>query len=417
MQRRALWLIVGMVGSALGVLTCGSGLLLVVAAPAVGGALTVAETLPPAGIMALGLVLGVPLALHGWAGWRERPSRPFKPSHVWWLWLLLVALIGIGAVISSQSVAPALLLPPIHVVAMALLPLIVLALVGRALRGMGGSWREVVASVGGGGFLGMGVSLVGEGLVILAAIIFLAAIVAMMPGGAGRIVALARDLQDLARQADITSLLELVLSPVVVVSALAYFSIAVPLIEETCKTLAAGVVGCWVRPHLARIFLWGVAGGAGFALVENLLSGVLGGAEVWPFGVVTRFGATVMHCFTGGLVGWGWGQLWSARRPVRLLGTYAAAVIIHGLWNAAAVGAGLLGATTLVFEADDLWLALIGLGMATLTGALGLLAVAFLVMLLLAGRRLADEAEQLRDRGSSASAQVPAAGLSEISVP
>lgn len=196
-------------------------------------------------------------------------------------------------------------------------------------------------------------------------------------------------------------MLKLLFSPGIAVSVVGMFAIPVPLIEEAFKTLASGVVGRWVRPRPARAFLWGVAGGAGFALAENLLNGTLGGAEPWALGAVARLGATLMHCVTGGLVGWGWGQLWTARRPGRLLGAYAAAVTVHGLWNAAATGTAILAAGALEHEGNTFWSALIGLGMLALTGWLGLLCVTFVVALALAGRRLAGEAKRLAQEPAS----------------
>jgi RsiW-degrading membrane proteinase PrsW (M82 family) len=292
----------------------------------------------------------------------------------------------------------------------------VLWLVGRALRGVGGSWREVVAGMAGGGILGLGIALIGESLIAFALAVVATAVVLTMPGGAQRIASLVRNLQDPAWVTDLDSLLQFLQSPAVAISLLGLFSIPVPLIEETFKTLAAGVVARWVRPQPARAFLWGVAAGAGFALTENLFNGALGGAEGWALGVVARFGATVMHCLTGGLVGWGWGQFWTGRRPLRLLGSYAAAVTVHGLWNAAAVGAVLLSASALAHEGDVLWLALLSLGMVTLIGLLGLLTVTFIFALPFAGRRLAAEAERLQD-GTVESDEVLVPVSPELSVP
>jgi RsiW-degrading membrane proteinase PrsW (M82 family) len=396
MQRRVLWLIVGVAGGTLVLLGVAGGLLALTLTLAGGGTPTTAESLPVAGLMALGLGLGIPLALHGWTGWRARPSRPFDPSRVWWMWLALMLLVGLGSAVSSLSLAPALLLPPIHVLTMALPPLIVLWLVGRALRGVGGSWREVVAGMAGGGILGLGIALVGEGLIAFALAVVVTAVVLTMPGGVERIAALMTDLQDPAWVTDLDNLLPFLQSPAVAISLLGLFSIPVPLIEETFKTLAAGVVARWVRPQPARAFLWGVAAGAGFALTENLFNGALGGAESWALGVIARFGATVMHCLTGGLVGWGWGQLWTARRPLRLLGSYAVAVTVHGLWNAAAIGAVLLSASAYAHGGDAFWLAPLGLGMLALIGLLGLLTVTSIFALPLAGRRLAAESERLQ---------------------
>lgn len=360
-----------------------------------GVALSAAETLPLAGLMALSLLLGVPMMSHGWAGWRDRPSRSFDPPRAWLLWLLLafLLLVGLGAVVGASSLSPALLLPPIHVLAMTLPPLIVLCLVGRALRGAGGSWREVVASAVSGGSVAFGASLIGEVLVVLALVITVTVVALMLPGGMERVAALAERLQDPAWQKDLTNVLDLLLSPVAVVSALVLLSVPIPLIEEAFKTLAAGLAGRWARPQPARAFLWGVAGGVGFALVENLLGGALGGAEGWAVGAVSRLGATAMHCLTGGLVGWGWGQFWTARKPLRLLACYGAAATIHGVWNGLAVGVGFLSASALVYEEGSPRFALIGIGMMALVGLLGLLTVAFIGALIVAGQRLAETSE------------------------
>lgn len=397
MERRALWLIVGIAGGVLILLGFGGGLLVLAVSLVGRGLLTTTEALPVAGMMAVGLGLGVPLTFQGWAGWLARPSRPFSPSRGWWMGLALAFLVGLEIVVGSLSLAPDMVLLPVHVLAMALLPLTVLWLVGQGLRGVGGSWREVVAGMAGGGYLGLGISLVSEAVIAFVLASVATAIVWMTPGGAERIAALMSNLQDPAWVADPDNLLRLLLSPAIAISALGLFSIPVPLIEEAFKTLAAGVVARWVRPHPARAFLWGVAGGAGFALTENLCNGALGGVETWAPGAVARFGVTIMHCLTGGLVGWGWGQLWTARRPLRLLASYVAAVTVHGLWNAATVGLMLLSANTLAHAGDGFGLALAGLGALALLGLLGLLTVAFMVALPLVGCRLAARVEQSQD--------------------
>lgn len=413
MRRRTLWLVMAILGCvALVTLACLGGLLTLAMFIPVPDSLSPAQTLPLAGMLALGPVLGIPLVLQGWAGWRGRPSRPFALPRAGWLWLVLAVLLGLGAAISMLSLAPALLLPPIHVLVMALLPLLVLWWVGRALRGKGGSWRDVIAGMAGGGFLGMTVALIGEGLIVFVVIIVATIVIMVTPGAPERLDELATHMRDPAWAADIQNLLPLLLSPAVILSALGVFSIPVPLLEEGVKTLATGIAGRWLRPTPARAFLWGVAGGAGFALAENLFNGALGGVEGWLPGTVSRFGATVMHCFTGGLVGWGWGQLWTARRPWRLLGCYAVAVLVHAVWNAAAVGAVFLGVSLLAHQGEISQVLLPLLGVLAILGLLVLLTAAFIAALILAGRRLAAQAEQT-ERASAL--LVPISEPSELS--
>jgi hypothetical protein len=388
MRRRALWLLAGIVGVGLVLLGCGSGLLALVWVLAGESAPTSSETLPVAGVIGWGIGFGAPLIMHGWAGWRAQPSRPFSPSRGWLLWLAWMLLVGLGAAVSLAPWAPALLLPPIHVLTMSLPSFILLWAVGGALRGKEGSWREVVVTMVSGGSLGLGFSLVGEALVGFGLVVAMIVAALLTPGGEQRVLALANDLQNPAWLMDFTNLAELLLSPMVAVSLFGLFSIPVPLIEEVFKTVTAGLAARWVRPSAARAFLWGVAGGAGFALAENLFNGALGGAEGWAMGAVSRLGATVMHCATGGLVGWGWGQLWSRRRPWRLIGSYVAAVVVHGIWNGITVMVALVSTSMFVNEAGDPWLVLTNLGMLALLGFLGMLTVVLLFALPFVARRL-----------------------------
>ena len=389
MRRRTLWLFAGIAGVGLVLLGCGGGLLALVWMLAGESAPTGSETLPVAGMIGWGLGFGVPLIMHGRAGWRARPSRSFSPSRGWLLWLAWMLLVGLGAAVNLTSWAPALSLPLIHVLTMSLPPFILLWAVGGGLGGKRGSWREVVVTMVSGGSLGLGFSFVSEALVGLGLVVAMIVVTLLTPGGEQRILALASDLQDPAWLMDFTNLAELLLSPMVAVSLFGLFSIPVPLIEEAFKTVTAGLAARWVRPSAARAFLWGVAGGAGFALAENLFNGALGGAEDWAVGAVSRLGATVMHCATGGLVGWGWGQLWSRRRPWRLIGSYVAAVVVHGVWNGITVVVALLSTNTFVNEVGGPWLVLTNLGMFVLLGFLGLLTVVLLFLLPFVARRLA----------------------------
>jgi Na+-translocating ferredoxin:NAD+ oxidoreductase RnfE subunit len=43
-----------------------------------------------------------------------------------------------------------------------------------------------------------------------------------------------------------------------------------------------------------------------------------------------------MHIFASGLMGWGISSAWQGK-SLRLLGTYILSVMVHGLWNSAAI--------------------------------------------------------------------------------
>jgi hypothetical protein len=299
----------------------------------------------------------------------------------------------------------AILLSPVHALAMSIPPLLILGLVGWGLDGTGGTRRDVVAGVAGGGCLGLGIAIVLEVAIIIAVIVAVTVSMMLIPGGVDQLYELAQNMQDPDWLADTSNIVDLLLSPIIVVSLFSLLCIVIPLIEEPFKTLAGGVAGHWIRPHPGRAFLWGVAAGAGFALAENLLNGAAGGAENWAAMVIARVGATAMHCLASGLLSWGWGQLWTARRPLRLLGTFAFAIIIHGLWNGGAVGVAYAGMLAVAQGEDTIrWTSAPGLAAIAIVGIMGLLTISFLVALFLIARRLANQ-EQDHVQNSIAAAE------------
>lgn len=413
MKRPTLWLIIGILG------TCA-----LVVSISIGGLLAVLAILPSlliheppnislmlqaVGLIAVGLGIGVPLTLVGWAGWREHPSHPFNPSRKRWGWFALVpaflVLVALGAAIgwlpqlislpfsvSIRTWSQALLLSPVHALTMSIPPLLMLGLAGWGLRGTGGTRRDVVTGMASGGCLGMGISMVVEILAIIAVVIIVMVAVILIPGRMERLYDLSMDMENPAWQADVSNLADLLLSPAVILPLFSIMCILVPLVEEAFKTLAGAVAGYWIRPHPGRAFLWGVAAGAGFALAENLLNGAAGGTESWAPVAVARVGTTAMHCLASGILGWGWGQLWTARRPLHLLGAYAAAVTLHSLWNALAVSMAYAGVIASA-QSDVIWSSVSGFAAIAIIAIMGLLTISFLVALSLIARRLAAQRE------------------------
>jgi RsiW-degrading membrane proteinase PrsW (M82 family) len=92
---------------------------------------------------------------------------------------------------------------------------------------------------------------------------------------------------------------------------------------------------------VTRLFLWGVAGGAGFAAVEGMLNASMS-TDAWLMVALLRVGSSAMHCLTAGLTGWGWGQVWTRRKWLYLLLAYTLAVVVHGVWNALSGGMAVL---------------------------------------------------------------------------
>lgn len=118
-----------------------------------------------------------------------------------------------------------------------------------------------------------------------------------------------------------------------------------PLVEELFKTL-----GVWViqprRPSPAESFTAGLISGGGFALIEGLLSvnsiqvGLIQFAD-WVGLIVGRFGGSLLHILTGGIIGLAIGKFWQTRKIGSLLFAYLASWILHAAWNTLAVFGGI----------------------------------------------------------------------------
>jgi hypothetical protein len=86
-------------------------------------------------------------------------------------------------------------------------------------------------------------------------------------------------------------------------------------------------------------FLSGILSGVGFAFVEALFLTPTGAD--WAETMFTRGGATMMHAFTAGMTCWGIGQAVTYKNWRRFVGGFALAILMHGVWNAAALGIGI----------------------------------------------------------------------------
>jgi len=325
--------------------------LLIVALGSLAGCLGIIASLVSSGVdrmigitgsvalLALAVGLGLALAWQAWQAVNGRESRPFRPKRIWPLALIFLLALAAGQVILTLDLIPALIFPPFHAAVAIIPPAIIVGLAGRSLAGLT-RWRDMVLQMSSGAFVATVISFVLEMVAGLSLIAIVAAVVSMQSGGQELLESLLGRLRDPTGLEDPAFLSSLAQSPVVIGLALLTLAGVVPLIEEATKTLGIGLMS-YRRPTMAQAFLWGLAGGAGFALTEGLLN-TLGGLEGWIVAMLTRIGATILHCFVGGLMGLAWYYLLSERRWVRALGLYAASVSLHGLWNALAGGLTLL---------------------------------------------------------------------------
>lgn len=320
----------------------------------------------------LGLGLGFGLLWHVNRGWQARRSVPFRVSGVTVLGAVLVfpfvILSGIS-VLRWSHLAQGYLFPLIQLLAVVLPAVAALGLVERAGRtpaarlpalvsgGLTGrdsrrdpygeplrqallgppSWRRVVSAWGWGLSGGAALAMVLE----IGALVGAVTLLALFLGATGQDTQIERwlsALQDPGGVGDSESAgsLRATFDNLLVVLALiGAVGLVVPLIEETAKSLAVVIL----RRRLGSPrdgFLYGVAAGVGFGMLENVFYNV-NTLDDWWSTAALRFGTILMHALASGLVGLGW--YYALRRKERRhgLGLGLAAVALHGLWNASQI--------------------------------------------------------------------------------
>jgi len=322
----------------------------------------------------LGLGLGLSLGWQGLSSLLGRPSRPFRPRPMGLLALFVLSVV-VGQIILVTDFFAPLVFPPFHVLGAALPPFIVVAFVGRRLTSVAVPvrWREVILQTGSGAFLAVFLAFGSEATFGLFTLFAVLLIVALTPNGMAWLQELTANLQDPSWVADPVNLSQVLLSPPIAIALVLIFVVIAPLSEELFKPLGVALMS-YRRPGAARAFLWGVAGGAGFAIAEGFFNSAIA-LEGWSAVVLLRVGSTLMHCLSSGLMGLGWYYLLRTRRPWHILGTYAASVGLHVLWNMGAMGMAAISLGAMASGTDKFSLALSGLGVLVLGAYLILLAL------------------------------------------
>ncbi len=285
--------------------------------------------------MILAVGLGTILAWQAWQAIQETPPTIFRPKHIWLLALLFPLAVLMGHLVLSLNLLPVVSFPLLHVAVAALPPLFILALVGRGL-GEITSRRDLILQFSSGAFLSTLIAFALEAIAGLSALAAAFLGVMIQPDGPALFEELAKYLEDPNWLQDPLALAPSLMSPHILVTALAFVAGVVPLIEEGVKTIGVGFMA-YRRPTLPQAFFWGLAGGAGFAFVEGLIN-TSGNLQTWTSVAVLRVGATLLHCFTGALMGIAWYNILAKRRWGYGVGLYSASVAVHGLWNALSAG-------------------------------------------------------------------------------
>lgn len=335
-----------------------------------------------AGLASLGLGLGVTLVYQAVSSLLGRPSGTFRPPSPWPLAIALLAIALCGQLVLSLPadwLIP-IAFPPFHVLAAVIPSMAVLAFAGRRL--LASSWREVTWQVTCGTFISPPLAFLLE-VISIALLAFIAILlVSLMPGGAAWLQELLSSFQVPGGMEDLAELQRMLFSaPFLAVVVIGLLVIA-PLVEEMLKSLGPVILSYRLRGK-ADALLWGLASGAGFALVESLFSGAIALPE-WGGIMLLRAGATLMHCLTSGTMGLGWYYALVAHRPWCLIGAYMASVCLHAFWNA--IGFGLIIASSPIITAPGYCFAIGGFGFMALMVSTAIFA-AFLLFRLTEGVR------------------------------
>jgi RsiW-degrading membrane proteinase PrsW (M82 family) len=179
-------------------------------------------------------------------------------------------------------------------------------------------------------------AVIAEGIVIGFGLVLFGGYLALHPEKISDVERLVNQIQ---QAPDLDSLVYLVgpllKNPLTLITALAFLSLFVPIIEETLKSLGVWLVVDKLSTP-AQGFALGALSGAGFALAESLFASVTAD-ETWAITLAMRAVSGTMHILTAGLVGWGIAYARLEKLYVRLFGLTLLAMLLHSTWNAGAI--------------------------------------------------------------------------------
>ncbi|MGB8213839.1 MAG: PrsW family glutamic-type intramembrane protease [Anaerolineales bacterium] len=284
-----------------------------------------------------GLAL-LPAVLYSFQRMNGKAIRPFiaRPIKVWQG--LVLAVVWIGAILLSSFLDQNMALgwlaaAPFYAISIGV-PIVLLVWIGVGGIPLGSRnrfWGSLGIGMTVGPFLGTFLEFFVY-MVILAVLFF---ILALNPD----FLSILRHLgAQLHGQTDIDQIMQILapylVNPAVLSSLFLGLCVFTPLIEESVKPAVVWVMAKRLQTP-AQGFALGAISGAGFALVESLLAASTPG-QGWGQLLAARAGGGLMHIFASGVMGWGIASAFQGKR-LRLVGTYLVSVMIHGLWNGAAI--------------------------------------------------------------------------------
>jgi signal transduction histidine kinase len=328
--------------------------------------------------------LGVMLLICGWLVLQktrglESADLPFNFPFVSWLWVVIPAVVFISILVGGLVTLAEL--PWLNWIVLPFLTVLVIAspiwlVFGAASRGieLGPRWRFF--SIFGLSLTVAPVLMVVFELVMVVLIILVGAVYVSIaqPELVRELEAMMlRFNENMSQEAMLAMLAPYLRNPVLIATGIGYIAIIVPLIEEMLKPLAVWLFARKIESP-AQGFALGVLSGAAFALFESLNASA-DGSMTWAVIVTARTGTSLLHMMTSGLVGWGIASAFGERRIGRFFAAYTLAVLIHGIWNAAAAGTGIAAIGEMIGRPEWVYTVAPALVCGLITLAIGICAV------------------------------------------
>jgi hypothetical protein len=272
--------------------------------------------------MFLGLVCGALAVYHGLGSILNHASRPLKLPPVYLFWLAFALTLGLGNVLLIFHVAEEFLFPPLFLLGAALPTLGVIAWAVRRL-GWPITWRQGALALVAGSTLSLLVTIILETMLPFLAYLLIGPLQFLTYSFGGVFI-----------YGSPNFLERLFFSPLLIVFLLTT-ALAAPIPEEFAKALGLPLFGRQRITTERQAFAIGLACGAGFAILENMLyEGVYAQYSGWSWGGITllRGLGAALHPLGTALVALGWFRMRDGGLG-KLLKAYLVAVGLHTLWN------------------------------------------------------------------------------------
>lgn len=143
-------------------------------------------------------------------------------------------------------------------------------------------------------------------------------------------------------QSSLESLMHVLRNPLLVLVVIVGAVIGAPIVEEAAKAVGLRWLRPWIRCS-ADGWLLGLAAGLGFGVLEGAFN--LDSPGTWFVGGWVRLATLLLHGLTTSLTGLGYARSLQSQQRGDLWRGYRSAVIVHGLWNACALGLTLAAAS------------------------------------------------------------------------